>query len=90
MIVTVQESTARYDLDQRRCDQQNAIADELFTEGFTDGVSLSRPRRTDEPYILGYAEGLRQLRRQGYSLLISDAFLQGGYDNPNPCSCDEL
>ena len=47
------------ELDQQRCDEQAAIAEELAIMGEGDGFDCIDPARTDWAYMAGYARGLR-------------------------------
>lgn len=49
------------DTDQQRCDQQDAIAEELYITGFSDGLDGDPPTSNDEAYQLGYKKGCAQL-----------------------------
>lgn len=46
-------------LDQQRCDEQAAIAEELAIMGEGDALEYNDPARTDWAYMAGYARGLR-------------------------------
>ena len=49
------------DLDQQRCEQQAAIAEELFIDGESDGYCDGvRPASSDLAYMAGYSQGLRR------------------------------
>ncbi len=49
-----------YEIDQERCDQQDAIAEQLYIDGFTDGLDGIPPQSEEEPYKLGYVRGEAQ------------------------------
>lgn len=46
-------------LDQQRCDEQAAIAEELAIMGEGDALDCINPARSDWAYMTGYARGLR-------------------------------
>ncbi len=46
-----------YEIDQQRCDQQDAIAEQLFINGFSDAMDGIPPQSKDEVYQLGYIRG---------------------------------
>ena len=49
------------DVDQQRCEQQAAIAEELFIDGEADGYCDGvRPISSDGAYLAGYSKGLRR------------------------------
>jgi hypothetical protein len=50
------------ELDQQRCEQQAAIAEELFISGETDGFDGDGvyPASSDIAYLAGYSQGLRR------------------------------
>ncbi len=50
-----------YQIDQERCDSQEAIAVERRIEGNTDAAFGYLPKYADEDYLLGYCEGIKQL-----------------------------
>jgi hypothetical protein len=49
-----------FEIDQERCDQQDAIAEQLFIDGFSDGLDGKLPQSKDEAYQLGYIRGEAQ------------------------------
>jgi hypothetical protein len=49
-----------YEIDQQRCDQQDAITEELYIDGFSDGLDGIPPQSEDEVYQLGYIRGEAQ------------------------------
>lgn len=54
-------ATFDLDLDQQRCEQQAAIAEELFINGESDGYCDGiRPASSDLAYMAGYSQGLRR------------------------------
>ena len=48
------------DLDQQRCEQQAAIAEELFISGESDAFDGIYPASSDLAYMTGYSQGLRR------------------------------
>lgn len=52
-------ATIDLELDQQRCDEQAAIAEELAIMGEGDALDYNDPARTDWAYMAGYARGLR-------------------------------
>jgi hypothetical protein len=68
-------------LDQQRCNQQDSIAEEVFIQGFSDGLDGIPPQSEDEPYKLGYAQGKVQLYSNYQANRVGD--------NYNPCHKDE-
>ena len=52
-------ATIDLELDQQRCDEQAAIAEELAIMGEGDALEYNDPARTDWAYMAGYARGLR-------------------------------
>ncbi len=52
--------TISLDLDQQRCEQQAAIAEELFISGEGDGFDGIYPASLDLAYMSGYSQGLRR------------------------------
>ena len=48
------------DLDQQRCETQDAIALELFIDGEGDAYDGVRPASLDLEYMSGYSRGLRR------------------------------
>jgi hypothetical protein len=70
-----------YEIDQQRCDQQDAIAEQLYIDGFSDAIDGIPPQSEDEPYKLGYAQGKAQLHSNYQS--------NGVGGNYNPCHSDE-
>ena len=48
------------DIDQQRCEQQAAIAFELFIDGESDAYDGVRPASLDLEYMSGYSRGLRR------------------------------
>lgn len=50
-----------YEIDQQRCDQQDAIAEQLYIDGFSDAMDGKLTECEDEPYKLGYTQGTAQL-----------------------------
>ncbi len=53
-----------YEIDQQRCDQQDAIAEQLYIDGFSDAMDGIPPQSEEEPYKLGYAKGTVQLHHE--------------------------
>jgi len=52
--------TISLDLDQQRCEQQAAIAEELFISGETEAFHNVYPASSDIAYLTGYSQGLRR------------------------------
>lgn len=48
------------DIDQQRCEQQAAIALELFIDGESDAYDGVRPASSDLAYMSGYSQGMRR------------------------------
>jgi hypothetical protein len=48
-------------LDQQRCEQQDAIAQAYYTTGISDALERQFPRWNLEPYLTGYVAGVKQL-----------------------------
>ncbi len=48
------------ELDQERCEQQAAIAQELFISGQSDGFDGNYPANSEIDYLAGYSQGLRR------------------------------
>lgn len=48
------------DIDQQRCEQQAAIALELFIDGESDAYDGVRPVSSDLAYMSGYSQGMRR------------------------------
>ncbi len=68
-----------YEVDQQRCKQQSEISEQLYIDGFSDGLDGIPPQSEDEPYKLGYAQGTVQLHSEhqanqvlGSGFLVSD------------------
>lgn len=53
-------ATFDLDIDQQRCEQQSAIALELFINGQGDGFDGVYPASLDLAYMSGYSQGLRR------------------------------
>lgn len=53
-------ATIDLDLDQQRCEQQAAIALELFMNGEGDTYDSVRPVSSDLAYMTGYSEGMKR------------------------------
>ena len=53
-------TTAIFALDQQRCEQQSAIALELFIDGEGDAYDGIRPASLDLAYMSGYSKGIRR------------------------------
>jgi hypothetical protein len=51
-----------YAADQARFDQQEAIAFDRRIEGTTDAAFGYLPKYSDEDYLLGYCEGVKELK----------------------------
>lgn len=51
-----------YQIDQERIDQQEEIAFERRIEGNTDAAFGYLPKYADEAYLLGYCEGVKELK----------------------------
>ncbi len=49
-----------YEIDQERCEEQDVIAEQLYIDGFTDGLDAIPPQSEEEPYKLGYIRGEAQ------------------------------
>lgn len=47
--------------DQRRIEAQDVVAQDLYLDGMTDATSGDKAQRIEEPYLLGYCAGLKQL-----------------------------
>lgn len=43
----------------------DAVCQDFYLDGLTDGAMGAKPQRNEEPYVLGYAEGIRRTRDQG-------------------------
>lgn len=52
-----------YQIDQERIDAEDAIAEELKLNGITDGAFGYLPQYTDNAYLAGYIQGIKQLPR---------------------------
>lgn len=52
-------ATIDLELDHQRCDERDAIAEELAIMGESDALEYNDPARTDWAYMTGYARGLR-------------------------------
>lgn len=50
-----------HQLDQQRCEQQDAIAEAYYTTGMSDALARQFPRWNLEPYLSGYVAGVKQL-----------------------------
>ena len=48
------------DIDQQRCEQQAAIALELFIDGESDAYDGVRPASSDLAYMSGYSQGIKR------------------------------
>lgn len=51
-----------YQIDQERIDQQEEINFERRIDGNTDAAFGYLPKYTDEAYLLGYCEGVKELK----------------------------
>lgn len=57
-----------FELDCIRAESEakiDAVYQDFYLDGLTDGAIGAKPQRNEEPYILGYAEGVRRTRDQG-------------------------
>lgn len=59
-----------YQIDQEQREQQSAIASERRMDGNTDAAFAYLPKYADEDYLLGYCEGIRQLKRDPNGKII--------------------
>jgi hypothetical protein len=56
-----------FELDCIRAESEvktDAVCQDLYLDGLTDGAMGTKPQRNEEPYVLGYAEGIRRTRGQ--------------------------
>ncbi len=72
-----------YEIDQERCEQQDAIAEQFYIDGFSDAIDGKLPQSEDEPYKLGYTQGKVQLHHEHKANQIN------GYDPYHDCNCLE-
>jgi hypothetical protein len=70
-----------FDIDQERCEQQDAIAEQLYIDGFSDAMDGIPPQSEDEAYQLGYAQGTFHLH--------SEHQVNRVCGNYNPCHSNE-
>lgn len=65
-----------YYLDQQRCDQQDEILEQLYTQGFTDGYEGYEKNSFEEPYRQGYEKGLSTwIKEEQTRNLVVDDYL---------------
>ena len=50
-----------YEIDQQRCEQQDAIAEQIYIDGFGDAIDGKSPHSEDEAYQFGYVQRKAQL-----------------------------
>lgn len=75
-------------IQEQRAAKADGAFQELYLDGLTDGAFGDRPQRNEEPYVLGYAEGLRRTRDKGEGEIRrskpTDHFAFGYVDSPDP------
>jgi hypothetical protein len=52
-----------FELDCIRAESEaktDAACQDLYLDGLTDGAMGAKPQRNEEPYVLGYADGIRR------------------------------
>lgn len=77
-----------YEIDQERCEQQDAIAEQIFIDGFGDAMDGKPSQSEDEAYQFGYAQGKAQLHSNyqsnsvggNYDLCHSNEWLEDNYE----------
>jgi len=75
-------------IQSEHAEKANQAVQDLYFEGLTDGSFGNQPQRNEEPYVLGYAEGIRRTRDKGEGAIrwprYSDHFAFGLVDSPDP------
>jgi hypothetical protein len=69
-----------FEIDQQRCEEQDAMAEQIYIDGFSDAMDEKPPQSEDEPYKLGYAQGTVQLHRERQANQIN------GYEPYHDCN----
>lgn len=81
-------------LDQVRAEQEAQQDDAKNTAFAFDRLTLEEiVNRWGIETVLQELEQVQKQARKGFELywrILSPAYLSGGYDDPNPCSCDDL
>lgn len=61
-----------YRIEQERVEQQDAIANQLYLDGITDGAFGYKAQCVDNAYLTGYLEGIKQLPRDNSGKILYD------------------
>ena len=51
-------------LDQQRCDEQDEISQDLYIQGCSDGYQGIEKTCFEQPYVMGYEQGLSNWIRE--------------------------